>query len=155
MNNAIFSADRVYRYRLERHWSGEPPCTFVMLNPSTADETQNDPTIRRCIRFAQDWGYGSLIVVNIFGLRSTDPKALYKHPDPIGPENMTHIAEAIHNAAFTVCAWGSHGKVRNQGREVIRLLRQMNEPIYVLKTTEAGEPGHPLYVKASQKPVLL
>jgi len=107
---ATFSSDRKYRYTLRRSISMSPgTLCFVMLNPSTADETQDDPTIRRCIGFATKWGFGQLLIVNIFALRSTDPEHLYGHVDPIGPENDDVLYRAFVESDQVVAAWGNHG----------------------------------------------
>ncbi len=91
-NGAVLSADGVYRYRLWRTWdASKPTLAFLMLNPSTADATEDDPTIRRCLGFAKEWGYGSLVVVNLFALRSPNPDALRENDDPVGPENGEHL----------------------------------------------------------------
>lgn len=153
---AFFSPDKAYRYYLSRRWDfALPYCAFVMLNPSTADAQQDDPTIRRCIAYAKAWGYGGLVVVNIFAYRATDPKELYKLLDPVGPANMEYVIDAGRHAAKTICAWGANGKFRTQGRKVIRALREAGVELYCLTTTDGGEPGHPLYLKKSLMPVLL
>lgn len=147
---ARLSADGVYRWWLSRWWDMSlPGDLWVMLNPSTADAEQDDPTIRRCIRFSQSWGSGGLVVVNLFALRSTVPGAIYAHPDPVGPENDATIFDEA-RAAFgrIVCAWGVHGAYRNRGLRVVRLLQQAGRPVYRLgAATKHGHPRHPLYVK--------
>lgn len=97
---ADFSPDLSYRYRLTRTWDqclvcNRPPAVFVMLNPSTADASLDDPTIRRCVGFAKAWGCPGLTVVNLYALRSADPKALWSHPDPVGPDNNRWISEVL------------------------------------------------------------
>ena len=107
MSGAIFSDCRRYRYALWRIWEPSlPPCLFVMLNPSTADEAKNDPTIERCERRASAMGYGGLYVSNIFAFRSTDPAALYIEEDPVGPENDEYIMNGVREAALVICGWG-------------------------------------------------
>ena len=104
-NAAAFSPDRRYRYTLRRQWDDALPyCLFVMLNPSTADATQDDPTIRRCIGFTKAWGFGGLLVGNLFALRSTDPAALYHADDPVGPENDSCLRTLRDEAALSVAA---------------------------------------------------
>lgn len=115
-SGATFSDCRTYRYRLHRIWdAGKPPCAFIMLNPSTATEAVLDPTVRRCVGYAMAWGYGGLIVGNVFALRSTDPRALYAAADPIGPANDDALAEIAQAAGLVVCAWGKHGHYKRRG----------------------------------------
>ncbi|MEO1129171.1 MAG: DUF1643 domain-containing protein [Planctomycetota bacterium] len=152
---ATFDSTRVYRYSLLRVWNDDAPrCCFVALNPSTADAQSNDPTVRRCIGYAQDWGYGSLEVVNIFSLRSTDPAVLRTHPDPVGPGNDRAIRRAASRAALVVAAWGSHGTIGDRDARVLRLLRAVCTPM-ALALTAAGQPRHPLYLRADLRPAPL
>lgn len=147
---ARFSPDRVYRYRLERvvaPFATGRVC-FIMLNPSTADETQDDPTIRRCMDYTKRWGYRRLVVVNLFAYRATDPRVLRKVPDPSGPENDHEIVEAAQAAELVVGAWGAHGGWRNTGRNVTALLRSRGVTVKALGLTKGGEPVHPLYQRA-------
>ena len=144
--------DGPYRYRLGRMWGPVGGVVFVMLNPSTADATQNDPTIRRCLGFARREGWGSLDVVNLFGLRATNPAELAAHPDPVGPRNDAAIGDAIHAADAVICAWGAHPMTQHQDRAatVLRLLRQHGSRIYRLgPPTRSGAPRHPLYLPAN------
>lgn len=145
-SSATFSPCGVYRYTLERRWGPEDPVVFVMLNPSTADASQDDPTVRRCIAYAKSWGYGGLTVLNIFALRSTDPNALYSHPDPTGPWNDAAIKDAA-KGRDVCCAWGEHGKYLNRGSAVLTLLRGIAKRLGYLKLNSGGEPAHPLYQK--------
>ncbi|PDT55075.1 MULTISPECIES: DUF1643 domain-containing protein [Sinorhizobium] len=150
-SSAIISGCGAYRYRLERQWDGDKPkVAFLMLNPSTADASQDDPTIRRCIGFAKAWGFGGLIVGNLFALRSTDPKALYGHPDPIGADNDQHILAIAKSAHKLVCAWGTHGALHARAREVYEMLEFFN--LAALKVTVEGHPAHPLYIAANTEP---
>jgi hypothetical protein len=149
---AVFGSDRVtgserkYRYRLWRRWdSAKPTLAFIMLNPSTADETTDDPTVRRCIGYAREWGYGTLLVGNIFGVRETDPANLYDYFDPVGPENDDHLKEIVADAEKTIVAWGANGRLGNRGRRVAELL---DADLHALDTTKAGHPAHPLYQPA-------
>lgn len=146
---AHFSACRTWRYRLERRWSEGELCGFILLNPSTADETKNDPTIRRCIAFAKAWGFGGLVLGNIFALRSTDPKGLYSHSDPIGVENDAFLGRIASETRTLVCGWGVHGAFQERGDYVKWLLRRNGVTPMALKVTAEGHPGHPLYIKAS------
>ncbi len=146
-STALFSDDRVYRYKLERRWSNDAPLVIVMLNPSTADAHTDDPTVAKCARYARRWHAGGLIVLNIFALRSTDPRALYGHTDPIGPANDDVIADVLREDRHgTVAAWGVHGEHLDRGRQVAALLRR-HGAVHCLKTTKAGHPGHPLYLR--------
>lgn len=145
-SGAIFSDCRQYRYRLWRQWGEQPPAVFVMLNPSTADEIDNDPTVERCERRARTMGYGGLRVANIFALRSTDPQALYGHQDPIGPQNDTAILESVAGAGIVVCAWGGHGNLNGRGDAVRHLLAAARITPHYLKLNRDGTPQHPLYI---------
>ena len=162
VKDATFSPCERYRYTLRRQWDASKPYVlFVMLNPSTADATQNDPTIRRCIGFAKRWGYGGLLVGNIFALRSTDPRRLYLVRDPVGPDNDVALVNLHHEASFTVAAWGVHGKFNGRGDRVLQLLvglaypGKLGGPVYCLGITKEGYPRHPLYITSDTQPVLL
>ena len=150
----MFSPDRIYRYSLIRSVSmwGKGRCCFVMLNPSTADEVQNDPTVRRCINFAAGWGYASLWVVNIFALRATDPAELRKVTDPVGPENDAHLAAAFRQANIVIAAWGNQGQLGSRSSDVRALMARTGTPIRCLGMTAMGEPRHPLYVRQDTIP---
>lgn len=151
---AVFSACGKYRYRLWRRWDDRlPPLAFLMLNPSIAGEVQNDPTVTRCIKRAQLGGFGSLEVVNLFALVSTDPQALYNPDvDPVGPENDAAIAQVAQTAGKLVCAWSNHG--RHLGREghVMNLLNRIGVTPHVLMLNKDGTPRHPLYVSYKVNP---
>lgn len=149
--SAIFSPCRKYRFTLERHWKREKGfALFVCLNPSTADENIDDPTIRRCIRFSETWGYGGLVMCNIFSLRSTDPKALYTQSliEPIS-ENYNYIEKYSKFAGITIAAWGNHGDLNSRGETVLRSF--LKKP-YHLGLTKSGQPKHPLYLRSNTKP---
>lgn len=114
--DAIISDDGEYRYRLSRTWNVDrPTAVFVMLNPSTADATNDDPTIRRCIGFANTWGYGSLVVGNLFALRTKEPEDLYDHPEPVGPANDEHLRAIVEDDPLVVASWGNHGGLHDRG----------------------------------------
>lgn len=151
-SGAVFSPCGRYRYRLWRTWGEAAPAVFVMLNPSTADEIENDPTVERCERRARAMGFGGLRVANIFALRSTDPTALYTCDDPVGPENDAAILESVTGAGLVVCAWGAHGNLYQRGEKVLRLLRATGVPPHYLKLNNDGTPKHPLYVGYDVKP---
>ena len=157
--DALFSTEDppVYRYSLTRDWDREKPVTlWVMLNPSTATHLEDDPTIRRCQGFSRAWGQGGIIVANIFALRSTDPKALYDHPDPIGPGNDEVIELLARNPRVesVVAAWGAHGDLDGRGQAVARLLARVAGVVHALSTTKSGQPGHPLYLGAETRPIV-
>lgn len=142
---AVFSEDRRYRYLLRRRvGDSSGRVLFIMLNPSRADETRNDATIRRCIGFARDWGYGRLEVVNLFALMSTDPRALLKADDPIGPGNDAAIQAALKVADTVVLAWGNHALDHEErAAAVIEMARKAARP-HCLGLTVRGAPRHPL-----------
>ncbi len=137
-----------YRYSLWRQWDPAlPRALFIMLNPSTADATQDDATLRRCIGFAKSWVCGSVELVNLFAFRSANPAMLAQVADPVGPDNTTHIQQAIARASIIVCAWGAHKQVGYREREVLQLLK--GKEVYCLGSTKEGLPRHPLYVPAA------
>ncbi len=123
-----------------------------MLNPSTADAEKNDPTIRRCIGYATEWGYKTLYVGNIFAYRSTDPKKLKQVKDPIGIENDFQLLEVAQMSAMVVVAWGNHGGFMNRGKEVYKYMERANIKLYALRTLKTGQPSHPLYLPKKLKP---
>jgi hypothetical protein len=144
---AVFSSCGKYRYMLSRTWTpGEKYCVFVGLNPSTADEEKDDPTIRRCISYAQRWGYGGMVMLNLFAFRSTDPKGLLSVEDPVGPENDTWF-DLIYfspNVDKVVAAWGVHGSLKKRDQEI---KDRMAYGFEVFGLTKEGHPKHPLYLK--------
>lgn len=159
-NYAEFSECGTYRYVLRRRNDDAPafpqgPVLFIMLNPSTADENKNDPTIRRCIHFANRANASELMVVNLFALRSTDPRKLLKHKSPIGQHNDFMISElAFHvrkNNGIIVAAWGAHPAARERGEELASKFGPFkNGTLLCLGQTKSGAPRHPLYVKNNQ-----
>lgn len=150
-SDAVFSSCRKHRYSLWRTWDRKlPKVLFIGLNPSTADEIQDDPTIRRCIRYARDWGYGGYIMGNIFAYRSTDPAKLKIVKDPIGKKNNYWLKKLYSEAEITIAAWGNHGDYLNRGEDVANLFKTL----YCLKKTKSGQPSHPLYLPAKLKPIL-
>lgn len=152
MSGAVISDDEIYRYRLWRtEETGEGTVVFIMLNPSTADVTNDDPTIRRCRGFARDLGYRRVEIINLFAFRSTSPKGLREVEDPVGPENDDHILEVSMKADLMIAAWGVHGTLNNRNREVLGYL----DEVYCLGTTKDGHPSHPLYLKKELRPIPL
>jgi hypothetical protein len=124
-----------------------------MLNPSTADAFQLDPTNRRCVGFAQAWGYGALVTTNIFAFRSTNPAGLRTANDAVGPENNEAILTAAKNADLVIVAWGTHGELQERGNAVRELLCDAGSALHMLRLTKAGHPGHPLYVAGDTQPM--
>jgi hypothetical protein len=149
MKSAVIDPSGTYRYSLGRQLGGNGPrIVWVMLNPSTADGFVDDPTIRKICGFSTRWGYSHVTVVNLFALRSTDPRALKRHQDPVGPENDAHIRAAVEQAATVVCAWGNHGALHDRDLVVRRLIRSAGKAAVVLGLNESGarkQPVHPLY----------
>ena len=146
---AIFSPCHEYRYALWRIWDhGTKYAMFIGLNPSTADETHDDPTVRRCKRFAKDWGYGGLVMTNIFALRATDPKVMLAHKEPVGKENDKYLAYLSSRAGIVIAAWGVHGAHRGRDQKVLRMVKGAHH----LGLTKGGLPRHPLYLRADTKP---
>lgn len=146
-SGATFSPCGQYRYKLWRTWDAALlPAVFIMLNPSTADEVVNDPTVERCERRARAMGYGGLRVGNIFALRSTDPAALYQHHEPIGPDNDASIGDLVDGAGIVICAWGKHGNLGDRGSMVRMALRVAGVTPHYLKLNKDGSPAHPLYI---------
>lgn len=155
LNGAIFSTCRTWRYRLHRIWHPDKPiAVFIGLNPSTADERRNDPTVTRCVNYARYWGYGGLVLLNIFAYRATNPRDLKAAPSPVGELNDLHILESVSRAALVVAAWGAHGDFMGRGKQVQKLLFQAGVRVYCLGKTNAGHPRHPLYLAKSLKPIL-
>lgn len=159
---AGISADQRYRYWLRRTWGPGPRALWVMLNPSTADARQDDPTIRRCVGFSRGWGFGGLAVVNLFAYRATDPDELAKlvaaGGDPIGPENEKAIAFELDASLEVVAAWGSSGPgplVADRAACVRDMIRKAGRPVWCLGTTNTLQPRHPLYVKGDTLPIML
>lgn len=155
VKTAVISADGLYRYELTRSWGDGPRMTFVMLNPSTADAEQDDPTIRRCMGFARREGCGGIVVVNLFALRVTRPVHLFDGTiaeDPEGRENCSHVGEAIRHAddGFIVAAWGAITPARAQRSFTWRQLRarRFEGWLRCLGKTADGSPRHPLYLKS-------
>lgn len=151
LRSAVLSDDERYRYLLGREWQPEgKTATFVMLNPSTADAMEDDPTIRRCIGFAKQWGCGALLVVNLYAWRATKPADLWSGDDPIGPENDAYLYAAV---ACTdgplVAAWGANARA-DRIAAVLKLPGM--DRLSALAVTKGGQPGHPLYLPADLSP---
>ncbi|MCI2394877.1 DUF1643 domain-containing protein [Aliiroseovarius sediminis] len=150
---AVYSDCEKYRYQLTRVW--EPAgrkALFIMLNPSTATEVQNDPTVERCERRARTLGFGAFRVTNIFAWRDTDPRAMRAADEPVGQANDDAILDSCPWADQIICGWGTHGAHLDRGKTVERLLRDTRIPIYHLGLTKDGHPKHPLYIAYAQQP---
>lgn len=149
---ADISQDGLYRYSLGRRWDDTlPECVFILLNPSTADAAQDDPTIRRCMRFARDFGCGSLLVGNLYAFRATDPRDLFRSTAPTGGDgNDAVLSDLMGRGEYVIAAWGNHGKFARV-TEVVSLPGASR--LKALGTTKSGAPRHPLYVRASATPV--
>lgn len=143
--SADFSPCRAYRYRLIRRWADAPMLNVIGLNPSTADETVDDPTIRRCIGFARSWGYGGLVMTNLCAFRSTDPQGLIAAEAPCGPMNDAWIRQEATASGLVLAAWGAHPVAIHQGRRV-RGDVLSDVILHCLGTTKFGAPRHPLYM---------
>lgn len=154
-STAVYSDCERYRFLLTRVWNPEGRrALFIMLNPSTATEAQNDPTVERCERRARTLGYGAFRVCNIFAWRDTDPKKMRAAADPVGAGNDEAILDSAPWADTIVCAWGTHGAFMDRGPQVERLLRATGLPLYHLGLSNAGHPKHPLYIGYAVQPVL-
>lgn len=150
---ATFSDDRKYRYTLSIQWDKElPTLNFLMLNPSTADEFANDPTVERCERRARQWGYGRVVITNIFAFRSTDPSGLWKCDNPVGEHNDLYILDEALCADKVICAWGTNGLYMNRASNVMAMLIGHGVKPHYLKLTKDGEPCHPLYLPYTLEP---
>lgn len=153
-SGATFSPCRRWRYLLWRRWdASKPAANFLMLNPSTADELKLDPTCARARDYAERWGYGALVVTNVFGWRATDPAAMKAVQDPVGPENDAAIVRAAREAALVVCAWGNHGAHLQRAARVVALLKGAGVRLYALRVNGSGEPAHPLYLPGALQPL--
>lgn len=153
LREAAISQCGIYRYTLHR--PAEMVCperstaVFVMLNPSTADATRDDPTIRRCRGFARAWGCNGLTVLNLYALRSPDPTALWKSSDPVGPENDDYLRRVARECGDVVCAWGSNAR-SDRVAAFLRIMAGLAARLWCLGVTKSGAPRHPLYVRADQ-----
>lgn len=151
-SDAVFSPCQLYRYALWRIWDeARPAVLFIGLNPSTADAERNDPTIRRCIGFAQSWGLGGVYVANLFAYRATQPKQLKAAAEPIGSETDEWLAKLYGKTDLAIAAWGNHGSFCGRDRTV----RQLLPYLHCLKLTQQNQPAHPLYLKSDLRPILL
>jgi hypothetical protein len=149
---ALYSPDLTCRYALTRRWGEGPQVLFVMLNPSTATEVANDPTIERCERRARAWGMGALAVANLFAWRCSRPEGLRRAADPVGADNDRVLLDLARRSDLVLCAWGVHGAHLGRDRMVADLLRSQGLALHHLGLTRAGAPRHPLYLPYSAQP---
>lgn len=169
MNTCQFSPDRSYRYTLEHRWGdtpdllshtdgwdGPPPLRRIMwigLNPSTADENQLDPTLRRIKAFSQAWGFNCFVMTNLFAYRATKPEDMKRQEDPIGPQNDETLYRLARTSEMIVAAWGAHGTHLQRGSRVWMMLKNASvRPVHCLVRNNDGSPKHPLYVKGDVRP---
>jgi len=152
---AKFSRCRRWRYLLWRCWDeAKPVANFLMLNPSTADEFKLDPSCTRARNYAERWGFGALVVTNIFGWRATDPQDMKSAKDPVGRGNDMAILQAAKEATLVVCAWGNHGLYLERAERVTALLRRESVELSFLRMNGEGQPAHPLYLPSSLTPTV-
>ena len=157
-SGATFSECRRYRHTLWRttgdcQFGNERICCIIMLNPSTADQSTDDPTIRRCRGFARDWAYGRLAVINLFDFRATEPAELKKAEKPCSDQNDTVILTVAKASDLVVCAWGTHGEYLDRGSRVAKALRAAGVNLHLLAPTKMQLPRHPLYLKRVLQPI--
>lgn len=155
---AVFSDCEKYRYRLKRTWDASlKSITYLMLNPSTADEMVNDPTIARCQRRAFEYGYGEMKIVNLFPIRMTDSTLLHTVSDLYGDLNEANIAilEAVASSEITVCGWGSHHLAIERAKDVFKLIGDAghSDKLKALTVNLDGNPKHPLYIAYEKHPL--
>lgn len=153
--DAKLSVDRMHRYVLRRSWDNNlPTCNFIGLNPSSADETSDDPTIRRCIGFSKSFGCGELLMTNIFSIRSAYPRILRIRPvdETNSDENNEYITSVAAKSKIVIAAWGTMGNIGGRDAQVVEMLRRNNIPILCLGVTSTGFPRHPLYLRKDLVP---
>lgn len=162
----VFSPCRSFRYTLWREWDIDllTGCSddlahpheyamFIGLNPSTADEKKDDPTIRRCMNFAKAWGYGALCMTNLFAFRATDPRKMMKRENLADIDNHHHLLRCASGAGIVIAAWGKHGKFAHRDLTVMQWLNGIGVTLHCLKRNQDGSPMHPLYVPGATVPV--
>jgi hypothetical protein len=146
IRSSIFSTDRKYRYILRRKWGEGPILAFVGLNPSTANEQTDDPTVRRCVAFARAWGYGAVDVVNLFALVSTDPSVLRNETGCVGPDNDRYLTRLAVLGDKVIVAWGNHGEDEPSRVATVLYILTNCRDVYCFSKNKTGQPIHPLYV---------
>lgn len=150
IKGAYISENGEHRYALWRIWDKSAPCAmFIGLNPSTADAKNDDPTLKRCMGYANAWGYGGVYLGNLFAYRSTDPEKLYTVSDPIGPENDLQLCKMARKAAIVIAAWGNGGIYKNRACQIINMF----SGLHCLGQTKKEKPKHPLYLPSDLEPI--
>jgi hypothetical protein len=151
-SGASFSPCRIWRYVLWRTWGDlhGSRCAFIGLNPSTADEEVNDPTVTRCMGFAERWGFHGMYMLNLFSFRATDPKEMKLAEQPVGPADDVTLRHYAGLADRVVCCWGNHGAHRKRSDAVRKLLSSLDREVCCFKINGTGEPVHPLYLPNAQ-----
>lgn len=155
-NRCVFSPDRVYRYTLLHSWRGlldaeDRIACWIALNPSTADENQLDPTLRRIRGYSMRWGYNGFMMLNAFAFRATDPREMEAAADPVGPDNDKWLLSETAKADRVFCCWGTHAKLGGRQTHLLELLK--DRPLHYLRLTSGGFPSHPLYLPSDLEPV--
>ena len=149
--SCVLSKCNKYRYELRRAWnSSKPQIMFILLNPSTADDIEDDPTIKKCISYTKRLKGGSIVVCNIFSYRSTDPRLMKQHNDPVGPNNDYWIKKNAKESKLIIAGWGKHGSYLGRAEEICRMLPKM----HCFKINKDGSPTHFLYLPSNLKPIL-
>lgn len=155
LKDAIIDQSGKYRYSLERCWGSDISnvVNFILLNPSTADATRDDPTVKACIAFAKGWGFDALIITNLFAYRVTQPSEMKVCNDPYGSENEAYLKQIAKKSKKVVIAWGNHGSHCDRDKEVLKMLSPIQK-LYCLGITKIGHPKHPLYVSRDTEPIV-
>lgn len=147
---ANISKDKIYRYTLSRTWdSTKPTVLFIGLNPSIADENVDDPTVTRCINFAKNWGYGTLLMANLFAYRTTYPKEIYLIDDPIGKDNDYYLLECVKQSDLIIACWGNNGTYMDREK----IIKELVPNLYCLQKNKNGTPHHPLRLPRNINPI--
>jgi hypothetical protein len=155
--SARITRDGLRRLSLWRHWDYDKPhVQWIMLNPSTADDQKDDATIRRCVAFARSWGYGGIVIRNLFSWRATDPRVLKTlgREKAVGKPFEWEMEGTVACKKISVAAWGNHGTLFGRGEEVRKFFRDQEIPLFYLKLSKTGQPCHPLYLKSDLRPTL-
>jgi hypothetical protein len=149
-----WSPCKKYRYTLWREW-GDPSryVQFIGLNPSRANEHENDNTLKRCIRFAQDWGFGAMYMTNLFAFVTPYPTEMRRAEDPIGPENDHWLTLLAEHAEMVVACWGCDSSLKKRDAAVLEMIGRFG-PVHCFRRTKGGYPEHPLYMPANTEPIV-